>query len=82
MKLIDLRMDFGGGGGVAMSVGGQQQAGAPVPSSPLVFRHDTDSEKVSDIQFNPSPSLDKRFASGSESGVVTVISIYLFLTRF
>lgn len=37
----------------------------------VVFKHDTD-EKVSDIQFNPSRSLDKQFASGSETGVVTV----------
>lgn len=60
MKLIDLRIESN-----VMSMGGQQQGNA------LVFRHDAD-EKVSDIQFNPSRSLDKQFASGSETGVVTV----------
>jgi WD40 repeat protein len=41
----------------------------------LIFKHDGE-DKVTDLQFNPSPSMDKQFASGSETGSVYVIFFY------
>lgn len=64
MKLIDFRVESTSTAGV-LTVG------------PSVFRHNLE-DKVSDLQFNPSPSLDKQFASGSETGLVTVKTSFYF----
>jgi hypothetical protein len=61
MKLIDFRVESSNASGV-ITLGPQQS----------MFKHDSD-EKVSDLQFNPSPTLDKQFASGSETGLVSVL---------
>ena len=42
-------------------------------SAVSIFKHDAE-EKVTDLKFNPSPSMSHQFASGSENGNAFVIS--------
>jgi WD40 repeat protein len=37
----------------------------------LTFKHDAE-DKVTDLQFNPSPSMSNQFVSGAESGNVSI----------
>ena len=57
IKLIDFRCKASGAGG--------EQSSLSAPAA--IFKHDSE-DKVTDIQFNPSLSMNHQFASGSENG--------------